>query len=160
MRWCTISNEEQSKCNDFKVVLEKIDNTSVPECVQAENAVTCMEKIKNGSADLITLDGGDIYKAGKAQKLSNRSNRIIFVQYMYIYLYINPWDLIQCSRCGDHQPDIHPLISIILLCQVSFLKTERCFALHFLLYSVVMISDICVCFFFVISSCTRPHHLT
>lgn len=78
------------KCKDFKAVLTKIDNSSSPECIQAENAVECMKKIKSGTADLITLDGGDIYKAGKAQKLSNRSNRIIFVQYMYIYLYIHP----------------------------------------------------------------------
>lgn len=81
MRWCTISAEEQSKCEDFKEVLKKIDNTSVPECVQAENAVTCMDKINKEEADLITLDGGDIYKAGKAQKLSNRSDRIIFAVY-------------------------------------------------------------------------------
>jgi len=65
MRWCTTSNEEQSKCDDFKVELMKIDNTTIPGCVQAENAVECMEKIKKGEADLITLDGGDVYKAGK-----------------------------------------------------------------------------------------------
>lgn len=67
MRWCTTSNEEQSKCDDFKVELMKIDNTTIPGCVQAENAVECMEKIKKGEADLITLDGGDVYKAGKTQ---------------------------------------------------------------------------------------------
>lgn len=88
MRWCTISAEEQRKCNDFKEVLKKIDNTSVPECVQTENAVKCMNKIKKGEADLITLDGGDIYKAGKAQKLLNKSDRIIFAVYLYIYVYI------------------------------------------------------------------------
>lgn len=88
MRWCTISDEEQSKCNDFKEVLQKIDNTSSPGCIQAENAVTCMAKIKKGEADLITLDGGDIYKAGKAQKLLNKSDRIIFAVYLYIYVYI------------------------------------------------------------------------
>ena len=67
MRWCTTSNEEQSKCSDFKAVLTKIDNTTRPECVKAKNAVECMKKIKKGEADLITLDGGDVYKAGKTQ---------------------------------------------------------------------------------------------
>jgi len=45
----------------------KIDNTMRPGCVKAENAVECMKKIKKGDADLITLDGGDVYKAGKSQ---------------------------------------------------------------------------------------------
>ena len=65
MRWCTTSDEELAKCNDFKVELKKIDNATSPGCVKAENAVECMKKISNGDADLITLDGGDVYKAGK-----------------------------------------------------------------------------------------------
>ena len=67
MRWCTTSDQEQSKCDDFKAVLMKIDNTTRPGCVKAENAVECMKKIEKGEADLITLDGGDVYKAGKTQ---------------------------------------------------------------------------------------------
>jgi len=67
MRWCTISDQEQEKCNDFKVELQEIDNATRPECVQAANAVECMKKIAAGDADLVTLDGGDVYKAGKTQ---------------------------------------------------------------------------------------------
>ena len=33
-------------------------------CVRGTNADNCMMKIKDGSADLITLDGGDIKTAG------------------------------------------------------------------------------------------------
>ena len=65
MRWCTTSDEEQSKCHNFTEVLKKIDSTTEPGCVKAENAVECMKKISGGGADLITLDGGDVYKAGK-----------------------------------------------------------------------------------------------
>ena len=65
MRWCTTSDEEQSKCHNFTEVLKKIDSTTEPGCVKAENAVECMRKISGGDADLITLDGGDVYKAGK-----------------------------------------------------------------------------------------------
>ena len=65
MRWCTTSTEEQKKCIDFKAELSKIDNTSEPGCVQAKSAVECMNEIADGKADLITLDGGDVYKAGK-----------------------------------------------------------------------------------------------
>ena len=67
MRWCTTSNEEQSKCHNFTEVLKIIDSTTEPGCVKAENAVECMRKISGGDADLITLDGGDVYKAGKTQ---------------------------------------------------------------------------------------------
>ena len=66
MRWCTISDKEQEKCNDFKLVLDKLGNDSdvTASCVQGGSAIDCMKKIKNGEADLITLDGGEIYRAG------------------------------------------------------------------------------------------------
>ncbi|PFX31444.1 Melanotransferrin [Stylophora pistillata] len=69
MRWCTIKDQEQKKCQDFEKVLMNISSehnmTLEPKCVQGSNAIDCMEKIKNGEADLITLDGGEIYVAGK-----------------------------------------------------------------------------------------------
>ena len=70
MRWCTISAEETSKCNDFKTVIATLASlASLPavtfSCVQGSNAVDCMEKIQSGQADLITLDGGEILAAGK-----------------------------------------------------------------------------------------------
>jgi len=67
MRWCTISDQEQQKCIEFKNKLQEIDNATTPGCVQATNAVECMKKIAAGDADLVTLDGGDVYKAGKTQ---------------------------------------------------------------------------------------------
>ena len=68
MRWCTTSDEEQSKCNDFKDVLKKLNNAVTPGCIQAESAVECMKKISGRQADLITLDGGDVYKAGNSHR--------------------------------------------------------------------------------------------
>ena len=70
MRWCTISVEETSKCNDFKTVIAILaSQASLPavtfSCVQGGNAVDCMAKIQSGQADLITLDGGEILAAGK-----------------------------------------------------------------------------------------------
>ena len=75
MRWCTISAEETSKCNDFKRAI----NIVVPKgrlsvdfsCVRGSKAVDCMEKIKSGKADLITLDGGEIFTAGNQALLEN-----------------------------------------------------------------------------------------
>ncbi|XP_078356190.1 ovotransferrin-like [Oculina patagonica] len=69
MRWCTTSAAEQKKCIDFIPELKKIANDSTPSCVQAANAIECMKKIQNGDADLITLDGGEIYKAGKKYEM-------------------------------------------------------------------------------------------
>ena len=66
MRWCTVSDKEQQKCNQFKTVLNNLGNDSnvIASCVQDDSAINCMKKIKNGEADLITLDGGEIYRAG------------------------------------------------------------------------------------------------
>lgn len=67
MRWCTISDKEQAKCDDFKYFLNQLGNDPnvTASCVQGGSAIDCMKKIKNGEADLITLDGGEIYRAGK-----------------------------------------------------------------------------------------------
>ena len=108
MRWCTTSDAEQNKCNEFKEVLKKIDNDTTPGCVQATTAVECMNKIDKGQADLITLDGGDIYKAGKSQKLSNRSRRILSsTNHCYTML---------GAATTNHQ---HDLFCVILLWQSS-----------------------------------------
>lgn len=75
MRWCTISDEETSKCKDFKSAIKKFaseENLSVDfSCVQGSKAVDCMKKIKSGKADLITLDGGEIFTAGNQTLLEN-----------------------------------------------------------------------------------------
>lgn len=75
MRWCTISTEETSKCNHFKrainIVVPKGKLSVDFSCVQGSKAVDCMEKIKSGQADLITLDGGEIFTAGNQTLLEN-----------------------------------------------------------------------------------------
>lgn len=75
MRWCTISAAETSKCNDFKRAINIValkGKLSVDfSCVQGSKALDCMEKIKSGKADLITLDGGEIFTAGNQTLLEN-----------------------------------------------------------------------------------------
>lgn len=70
MRWCTIKALEQQKCQDFVSALKNVSSelniTLQASCVQGSNAIDCMQKIKDGQADLITLDGGEIYEAGIA----------------------------------------------------------------------------------------------
>ena len=75
MRWCTISAEETSKCNDFKDAIKTLASQAKVSvdfsCVQESKAVDCMEKIKSDKADLITLDGGEIFTAGNQTLLEN-----------------------------------------------------------------------------------------
>ena len=72
MRWCTTSDKEQTKCNAFIAVVN--DSNVNSSCVQAASAIQCMEKIQNGDADLVTLDGGEIYRAGNSTKCYCRSS--------------------------------------------------------------------------------------
>ncbi|XP_066508637.1 serotransferrin-1-like [Hoplias malabaricus] len=56
IRWCLKSDQELRKCTD----LFAKDFT----CVKRDGSEECIKAIKDGEADAITLDGGDIYKAG------------------------------------------------------------------------------------------------
>ena len=78
MRWCTISDKETLKCQDFKTVIATLaSEASLPNvsfsCVQESNAADCMAKIQSGQADIITLDGGEIHTAGKQTFLDDVS---------------------------------------------------------------------------------------
>ncbi|XP_076000991.1 serotransferrin-like [Genypterus blacodes] len=54
VRWCVKSPEELMKCEDMEVFV----------CVLKSNTLECLRAIKDGEADAITLDGGEIYTAG------------------------------------------------------------------------------------------------
>ena len=68
-----------AKCAEFisyvnMTAVQNLQNRSLEvavECVNASTHEICIEKIKNGSADLVTLDGGDVYIAGKLRILSS-----------------------------------------------------------------------------------------
>ncbi|XP_075427275.1 melanotransferrin [Ascaphus truei] len=65
LRWCTLSIGEIWKCanmaNAFK---NKTLNPSL-QCVSADSTEKCMKMIQEKEIDAVTLDGGDIYTAGK-----------------------------------------------------------------------------------------------
>nr|XP_061795231.1 serotransferrin-like [Nerophis lumbriciformis] len=58
VRWCVKSDKEYRKCLDL------VTKAPVFSCVKKDNSLACIEAIKEGEADAITLDGGDIYIAG------------------------------------------------------------------------------------------------
>ncbi|KAL7850875.1 hypothetical protein AOLI_G00212310 [Acnodon oligacanthus] len=57
-RWCLKSDQELKKCNNLAT------KSSDLQCVKLDGTEECIKAIKEGAADAITLDGGDIYKAG------------------------------------------------------------------------------------------------
>ncbi|KAM4605122.1 serotransferrin-1-like [Polymixia lowei] len=58
VRWCVKSDQELLKC------LALAAKASVFSCVKRNDTIDCIQAIKAGEADAITLDGGDIYIAG------------------------------------------------------------------------------------------------
>uniref|UniRef100_A0A3B3SKL7 Serotransferrin n=1 Tax=Paramormyrops kingsleyae TaxID=1676925 RepID=A0A3B3SKL7_9TELE len=59
VRWCVTSSQEHKKCENMKSMVSKF------LCVLRNDTAACINAIKVGQADAITLDGGDIYKAGQ-----------------------------------------------------------------------------------------------
>ena len=63
-----LKHGEYAKCMDLKhavdKVAEKLSMIVTFSCVNGTSAEDCTMKIKAGSADLVTLDGGDIKTAG------------------------------------------------------------------------------------------------
>uniref|UniRef100_T1IIX4 Transferrin-like domain-containing protein n=1 Tax=Strigamia maritima TaxID=126957 RepID=T1IIX4_STRMM len=64
-RWCTISDAEQSKCHRMRDALAARFIRPDIECVKSSDTAACLKDIHDGKVDLISLDGGDIYKGGK-----------------------------------------------------------------------------------------------
>ena len=68
MRWCVLGGKEYEKCMEMKNAVDKVAEKEAINmtfsCVNGTSAEDCMMKIKAGSADLVTLDGGDINDAG------------------------------------------------------------------------------------------------
>ncbi|XP_039620077.1 transferrin-a [Polypterus senegalus] len=59
LKWCNKSSLEQKKCLALKAAVP-----GICACVQKPDTKECLQAIKDGNADAITLDGGDIYEAG------------------------------------------------------------------------------------------------
>lgn len=71
-KWCTVTDSEQDKCEDLAYAMQRHNRrtgstffTMRLECVQANGRDKCMELIREQDADLIALDAGLVYAAGR-----------------------------------------------------------------------------------------------
>ncbi|XP_072200150.1 melanotransferrin isoform X3 [Excalfactoria chinensis] len=69
VRWCTVSNQELSKCKDMSNAFAGAGILPPLECMEGESAANCTQMIKDYLADAVTLDGRWIYQAGKEHGL-------------------------------------------------------------------------------------------
>ncbi|KAM7379337.1 hypothetical protein PAMP_004899 [Pampus punctatissimus] len=58
VKWCVTSDDELRKCQRLKT------HSPVFDCERRETTYDCISEIRAGKADAITLDGGDIFRAG------------------------------------------------------------------------------------------------
>uniref|UniRef100_A0A452T790 Melanotransferrin n=1 Tax=Ursus maritimus TaxID=29073 RepID=A0A452T790_URSMA len=65
LRWCVLSTPEIQKCGDMAVAFSRQRLKPEIQCVSAESPQHCMEWIQAGQIDAVTLNGEDIYTAGK-----------------------------------------------------------------------------------------------
>jgi len=64
-RWCVISPYEMIKCENMIMAFAAKNLKPDLNCIMGDSVLDCMDKIRVGDADLITLDASDVYTAGK-----------------------------------------------------------------------------------------------
>ncbi|CAD5117088.1 DgyrCDS5901 [Dimorphilus gyrociliatus] len=64
-RWCVISPFEMKKCESMIMALSAKNLKPDFNCILGENGRDCMAKLRDGDADLMSLDPADIYVGGK-----------------------------------------------------------------------------------------------
>ncbi|KAK2489244.1 hypothetical protein MC885_008954 [Smutsia gigantea] len=69
LHWCVLSTAEIQKCGDMAVAFSRQRLKPEIQCVSAESPQHCMERIQAGQIDAVTLQGEDIYTAGKRYSL-------------------------------------------------------------------------------------------
>lgn len=64
-RLCVISKQEKAKCEMMMMAFNAKDLRPSLDCIKGTGADHCMKLISRGDADMMMLDPGDVYLAGK-----------------------------------------------------------------------------------------------
>lgn len=70
LRWCTISDQETRKCRAMSTAFKGANLTPEISCYQESSKGLCIDRIYSGDADVVTLDGGDLYVGGRQEKIA------------------------------------------------------------------------------------------
>ncbi|KAM7409803.1 hypothetical protein PAMA_001344 [Pampus argenteus] len=65
IRWCTISNAEQSKCQAMSQAFAAVSIRPSLSCVNGETIEGCVQKLQRKEADALSMSASDIYRLGK-----------------------------------------------------------------------------------------------
>ncbi|TPP56081.1 Family S60 non peptidase ue S60 family [Fasciola gigantica] len=65
MGWCVIDEFEMDKCQRMSSAFGARSIKPDLTCIQADSVLDCMRLIQDGYADMVTLEAGDLYAAGK-----------------------------------------------------------------------------------------------
>ncbi|XP_042314330.1 melanotransferrin [Sceloporus undulatus] len=65
LRWCTLSEPELAKCSHMSKAFSAAGLRPALACVRGDSAFGCLASIKASQADVVTVDGGLVYRAGK-----------------------------------------------------------------------------------------------
>ena len=69
LRWCVISVYEKEKCRLMKNAFARKNIKPDIDCISAKNGMECMSKIRQGIADIITVDAADAYRGQRYYQL-------------------------------------------------------------------------------------------
>ncbi|KAM4551839.1 transferrin-a [Odontesthes bonariensis] len=64
IKWCAVGHAETAKCDTWSINSVSDDSTSI-ECQNAPTVEECLKKIMRKEADAMSVDGGEVYTAGK-----------------------------------------------------------------------------------------------
>ncbi|KAM8744619.1 melanotransferrin [Acanthopagrus schlegelii] len=69
IRWCTISDQEQRKCQAMSEAFAAVSIRPTLSCVYGTTVEGCVQKLQKKEADALSMSGADIYKLGKTATL-------------------------------------------------------------------------------------------
>ncbi|VEL36795.1 unnamed protein product [Protopolystoma xenopodis] len=65
LRWCTIDQWEMEKCQKMANAFGAKGIQPDLKCIQSQSTTDCMRLIHSGYVDMVSVDAGDLYTAGK-----------------------------------------------------------------------------------------------